>query len=144
MGLHLAKQEVVCAVSKGGGDLDAFGVYVWLPGVVFLCWIKHMADELATMPSKVADIFPCEQHQACFVRQYFRQDKTCAMRHDGRVRSQRDRLHAIEMVVARRYRYGAIFGKERGEFGRVVGTSQRDQSEKQKWDPFYHDWILTS
>ena len=83
--LHLTKEQIVRATGDRRGDLDALRVCIRLPGIVLLRRIKHMPDELATIPRKLRDVFPGKKHHTSLIRQRLRQDEACAMRHDGRV-----------------------------------------------------------
>jgi len=128
--LHVAKQEVMRAACDGGGDLDALGVRIRLPGIVLLRRVKDMPDELATVPGEMRDVFAGKKHDSSLIRQRLRQDEASAMGHDGGVRAQRDGLRASEMVIARWDRHDAVLDEQGDEFARVVGESSDGKKEE--------------
>ena len=122
--LHIAKQNVVSGTFLRGGDLDAFCIRIRLPGIFLLGRIKDVSEKLTTLPGEVGNVLTSKQHDACFVGQCGRQMKPRTVSEDGGVGDNRQRLGAIELVVAGRNRdYSALLHRWREELsdsGRIV------------------------
>jgi hypothetical protein len=101
-----------------------------------------MPDELPAMPGEVRDVFAREQNDTRLIWQRLRQDEAGTMGRHRRVGMQRDRLCAIQAVIACRDRHDTTLRQQSGEFGSVIRS--RGSSKDQKAEQSLHGSTITN